>query len=368
MFPTSAFFVSLAKAGHRGFTAKIRALANPLPGPMKAIPKRLHKPRVQFFYPLRTGGCIMKKSKWRGLVMCLGAVLVLGLMQVGKMAAQQCGPEIKAKEATGKGRRAKEFIAAFNKGDAKALAGFWTLTGDYTDMAGHKYRGRAALEKLYKKVFATRKGAKLTIIVTSTRQLSPEVILQEGITEVTPADGSPSTAAGFSAVLVNKDGEWYFESVRDSLVQVPSNAKHFEDIEWLIGEWTGEEKGESARASYAWAENRNFMVSSFATTLNGLPVVGGTQWIAWDAVDKKIRSWSFYSGGGFGHAVWFKDGDTWTLTTTAKSAKGQKISATNLVTMVDNDHMTWQLTKLTVDGKAIPDPKPVKMKRAKPKE
>ena len=86
------------------------------------------------------------------------------------------------------------------------------------------------------------------------------------------------------------------------------------------------------------------------------------------ASPEKIRSWSFYSGGGIGQAVWSRDGDTWTLKTTAKSAKGQKVSATNLVTMVDNDHMTWQLTKLTVDGKSLPDPNPVKMKRVKPKE
>ncbi len=311
----------------------------------------------------------MKKWKWFGLAMSLGAALGLGLMEVGKVPAQPCEPEVKDKVVPGKGKRAKEFIAAFNRGDAKAVAAFWTPSAEYTDQVGRQYKGRAAMEKLYKKVFAARKGAKLTIIITSHKLLKPDVALEEGITEVTPADGSPSTAAGFSAVLVKIDGEWYFERVRDSVVHVPSNARHFDDIEWLIGEWTGEaEKGESARASYAWAENRNFIVSSFATTLNGLPVVGGTQWIAWDAVDKQIRSWSFYSGGGFGHAVWSKDGDTWALKTTARSAKGQKLSATNLVTMVDADRMTWQITKLTVDDKVLPDPKPVKMKRVKLKE
>jgi uncharacterized protein (TIGR02246 family) len=311
----------------------------------------------------------MKKWKWFGLAMSLGAALALGLLEMGKAPAQPCEPGVKDKVVPGKGKRAKEFIAAFNRGDAKAVAGFWTPTAVYIDQAGRKYQGRPTLEKLYKKIFAANKGATLTIIITSHKLLKPDVALEEGITEVTPGDGGPSTAAGFSAVLVNIDGEWYFESVHDTVVQPPSNARHFEDIDWLIGEWTGEaQKGESARASYAWAENRNFIVSSFATTLNGLPVVGGTQWIGWDAVDKKIRSWSFYSGGGFGQAVWSKDGDTWALKTTARGAKGQKLSATNLVTMVDNDHMTWQITKLTVDGKVLPDPHPVKMKRVKLKE
>jgi hypothetical protein len=28
--------------------------------------------------------------------------------------------------------------------------------------------------------------------------------------------------------------------------------------------------------------------------------------------------------------------------------------------------MTWQMTKLTVDGESLPEPKPVKLKRIKP--
>jgi hypothetical protein len=192
------------------------------------------------------------------------------------------------------------------------------------------------------------------------------VAIEEGITEVTPADGGPGTAARFSAVLVKKDGEWYFESVRDAVALPPSNAEHFDGLDWLIGEWVGEgEKGQGSRASYSWAENRNFIVSTFATTQNGVPVVGGTQWIAWDAIDKKVRSWSFYSGGGFGEATWTRDGAKWSIKTTARTADGKKVSGTNVLTMVDADNATWQMTKLTVDGNPLPDGAPQKLKRVK---
>jgi uncharacterized protein (TIGR02246 family) len=265
-----------------------------------------------------------------------------------------------------KGKRAQEFIAAFEKGDAKAVAGFWTENGDYTDENGREYKGRPAIQQMYEKFFANNKALKLNIIIASARMIGNDVSLQEGVTEVTPAGGGLPSASHFSAVLVKKDGEWYFESVRDSLPHPPSNAEHFDDLEWLIGEWTGEaEKGESSKASYAWAENRNFIVSHFATTVDGVPVVGGTQWITWDAVDKQIRSYSFYSGGGVGEAAWTHDGNTWTLKVTAKMSSGKKATATNIVTKTDNDHMTWQVTKLTVDGQTIPDPKPVKLKRVK---
>jgi uncharacterized protein (TIGR02246 family) len=283
------------------------------------------------------------------------------------MPGHAAEPNTGNKETLGKGKRAQEFIAAFEKGDAKAVAAFWTENGDYTDETGREFKGRAAIQKMYERFFAGKKPMKLNIIVTSARMIGNDVALEDGITEVTPAEGGLPSAARFSAVLVKRYGEWYFESVRDSVPHPPSNAEHFEDLEWLLGAWTGEaEKGESSRASYDWAENRNFIVSTFATTLDGVPVIGGTQWIAWDAVDKQIRSYSFYSGGGIGEAVWTKNGKSWAVKVDARTSAGKKVSATNVLTKLDDDHVTWRMTKLTVDGQAMPDPKPVKMQRVKP--
>jgi uncharacterized protein (TIGR02246 family) len=287
----------------------------------------------------------------------------------GTMPAQQAGPGNKAKDAPGKGKRAQEFLAAFNRGDAKAVAGFYAPDGEYIDQTGQKFKGRAELEKLYSKLFAENKGMKLSVDVASARLVSPDVIIEDGTTEATPADGGPPSVADFTAVLVKQDGEWYFESVRESVAHPPTNGVHLEEIEWLLGDWTGEaKKGESSEASYEWAENRNFIVSTFSTTFNGIPVIGGTQWIGWDAIDKQIRSWSFYSGGGFGEAVWTQSGGAWKVKTSARTSDGKKITATNVITKKDNDHLTWQMTDLVVDGKSMPDPDPVKMVRAKEEE
>jgi uncharacterized protein (TIGR02246 family) len=267
-----------------------------------------------------------------------------------------------------KGKRALEFIAAFDKGDARAVADFWMPDATYVDQQGREYKGRAAIQKLYEKTFADNKGSKLAIFVTSAKLLSPDIALEDGVTEVTPADGSPSSSAHFSAVIVKKDGEWHFQSVHETLASPPSNAAHFDDIDWLIGSWTTDadkSTGQALTASYAWADNKNFIVSTFAATLRDVPVTGGTQWIAWDAVEKRIRSWTFYSAGGFGEAVWTQDGDRWLVATKAHTADGKKVSATNVITKIDKDHATWQMTKLTVDGKEMPDPSPTKVKRVK---
>jgi uncharacterized protein (TIGR02246 family) len=297
------------------------------------------------------------------LLAAAGAPFALRMVPAG--AEEPKGEE----KALDKERRAA-FIAAYDKGDAKAVAAFWTADATYVDPDGREHKGREAIQKMYEKVFADNKGAKLAIHVTALKQLTPDVVLEDGVTEVTPAGGGFPAAAQFSAVLVKKDGEWYLQSIRESEAQPASaNAEHLEDIEWLIGDWTGEnEKGESASASYDWAENDNFIVSEFATTLDGIPVAGGTQWIGWDAIDKQIRSWSFYSGGGFGEAVWNKEGNQWALKVIARTAAAKKVTATNLITKTDDDHLTWQVTKLTVDGEPLPDLKPVKMKRVKPEK
>ena len=58
--------------------------------------------------------------------------------------------------------------------------------------------------------------------------------------------------------------------------------------------------------------------------------------------------------------------NAWSFNTTARSADGKKISATNVITQADNDHFTLQMTKLVVDGKPMPAPAAVKMVRVKP--
>src|SRR5262245_45312140 len=55
-------------------------------------------------------------------------------------------------------KQAEAFVAAFHKGDAKAVAAFWMPDGDYTDQTGKQMKGRAAIEKAFKAFFAENKG------------------------------------------------------------------------------------------------------------------------------------------------------------------------------------------------------------------
>jgi uncharacterized protein (TIGR02246 family) len=263
--------------------------------------------------------------------------------------------------------RANEFIAAFNRGDAQAVASFWTPDGDFVDQAGTRLKGREAIQSALEKQFAALKGAKLRIMPSSLRFVTPDLAIEDGMTQVVPADGAPPLAVRYTSVHVKRDGQWFLSSVRDSVAVPPSHAGQLDGLGWLIGEWEGEAReGETVRVSFAWDDGENFIVSHLVTTQKDVPVSGSTQWIGWDAAAKRIRSWTFLSGGGFTEGAWTQEGNQWKADVSATLHDGKKASATNLLTRVDADHFTWQPTNLSVAGKSIPDGEPVKMKRGKP--
>ncbi len=263
-------------------------------------------------------------------------------------------------------KNAEGFVAAFHKGDAKALAAFWTPDGDYTDQMGRKFKGREAIEKAFTGFFAENKGLKLRIDISALRFVTPDVAVEDGTTAVIPPDGGPPSRARYTIVHVKKNDQWFLSSVRDAPFTPPSNREQLSGLEWAIGDWAEDSaKGEVVRVGFAWSESQNFIVSSFTTTFKNLAIGGGTQWIGWDPRSKQIRSWTFESSGGFGEGTWTKDGNRWIIKATAVLRDGKQAAATNILTRLDADTISWQAKDRTEDGKPLPDIPPVKLKRVK---
>src|SRR5262249_8670714 len=116
-------------------------------------------------------------------------------------------PKEKAKEETAIQKNAEAFIEAFQKGDARAVAAFWTTDGDYTDQTGRNLKGREAIEKAFQGFFAENKDLKLRIDSQSLRFVTPDVAIEDGTTEVMAPDGSPPSRARYTIVHVKKDGK-----------------------------------------------------------------------------------------------------------------------------------------------------------------
>ena len=296
----------------------------------------------------------------------LPALFALAFCFTTGPASAEKKPRENPKEEAAILKNAEAFVEAFHKGDAKAIAAFWTPDGDYTDQTGRHLKGREAIEKAFAGFFAENKGLKVRIDIESLRFVTPEVALEDGVTSVIPPDGGPPSRARYTIVHVKKEGKWQLSSVRDAAYAPPSNHEHLSALEWLIGDWASEsEKGEVARAAFSWSENQNFMLSSFTTTFKNISIGGGTEWIGWDPLEKKVRSWTFETGGGFGEATWTQDGDKWVSKSKAVLREGKKLTATHVLTRLDAETMTWEAHDRTEDGKSLPDVKPIKLKRQK---
>src|SRR5260370_37573317 len=92
---------------------------------------------------------------------------------VGQTALAE-GPKDKAAEEAALVKNAEAFIEAFHKGDAKALAAFWAVEGDYTDHTGRQLKGREAIEKAFTALFADNKGLKVRVESDALRFVTPE--------------------------------------------------------------------------------------------------------------------------------------------------------------------------------------------------
>ncbi len=262
-------------------------------------------------------------------------------------------------------KRAEAFVEAFHKGDALALAAFWTPDGDYTDQTGRQLKGREAIAKAFQEHFAEHKGLKLRINSDALRFLTPEVAIEDGTTEVFSPDGPPSRVR-FTVVHVKKDGNWYLGSVRDAPFTPPSNREHLSGLAWAVGDWANESsKGGTERLSFAWTENENFVVATFATTAGDVAISSATVWIGWDPLGKRVRSWMFDSTGGFGEGSWSRDGKKWVVKSHSVLRDGKKMTATYRIGSVDADTITLQAKDRNLDGKALPDTPEVKLKRVK---
>src|SRR5262245_22932391 len=96
----------------------------------------------------------------------------------------------KAVAAEDKGREAdiaanrkssRDYATAFEKGDAKAVAAFWTEQGEYHHPSGGVLRGRAAIEEAATAFFKAKPSNKIEIIIDSIRFLTPDLAIEEGI-------------------------------------------------------------------------------------------------------------------------------------------------------------------------------------------
>jgi len=249
------------------------------------------------------------------------------------------------------------YVAAFNKGDAKAVAAFWTPDGDYVDQLGHTFAGREAIEKMFESYFASAKGAEIRVDSDSLRFLAPALAVEDGSTSVFLPDGTPPSRARYTNTFIFADGKWLLASVREAPFVAPDRSQELAGLAGLIGSWESNDKaGDKILLDVAPSPEGNFLVATRTVLRKDLPVSSGTEWIAWDPSTNAIRSWSFESDGGFGESSWKTDGTTWTVESHYTLRDGTKLREIQSLLVDTRGNLVAKTLGLSANEKDLPPP------------
>jgi uncharacterized protein (TIGR02246 family) len=256
----------------------------------------------------------------------------------------------------------ESYVAAFNRGDAKALAALWTPGAVYTNpLSGEQVVGREAIEKQFAAIFAEAKSAKLEAKTDSIQFISPSVAIEHGTAKVIHPDQAPEES-DYTAVYVKRDAQWLLDRVtEEDVLVVPSHYEQLKELEWMIGRWTDRDDEANVVTECNWTRNNNFLTRSFTVQIRDRIDMAGMQIIGWDPATKQIRSWVFDSDGGFGQGTWKKKGNRWYIQQSGVLPDGRKSSSVNIITYADDKTCTLQSVNRTVDGELLPNIEEVKV-------
>ncbi|MCA9076654.1 MAG: SgcJ/EcaC family oxidoreductase [Planctomycetaceae bacterium] len=289
--------------------------------------------------------------------------VVLLAMSVPSDAQQRAGESEEAVTQAIRERIAA-YVEAFNKHDAEAVGAYWTANGvSVAAETGVRTEGRAALVEEFAAFFKAQPDARLSGQVENIRMVRPDVATVEGTTVISFGDAVPVESA-FSAVLVKEANEWLIDSSQERDLPVPSSSYDaLKELEWLVGTWKDQAEGAEVTTTVRWSPSRAFLLRSFAAQFGEGDEVQGTQIIGWDPMSQQIRTWTFNSDGSFGQGTVSRHDDQWMLKMWQVVSDGSLMSATKVMTRIDDDTMTVETVGQTRDGEPVPAPEPVTVMR-----
>jgi uncharacterized protein (TIGR02246 family) len=265
-------------------------------------------------------------------------------------------------------KSAEAFAAAYNAGNAKAIAAGYTPDGEYIDEDGHILMGREAIEQHFTSVFKELPKARVKIVVEAVRPIAANIALEEGVVEATANPQAATEISKYIALHVKHGDQWLLARTRDYPTESapPTNHERLLPLEWLVGEWVDESPDALIVTSCKWADNENYLLQEFTARIGGRVAVNGSTRIGWDPLSRQIKSWTFDSAGGYSEALWTQLGDEWILKSRGVSNDGEVSSATNIIGKVDASTMTWSSRDRVVGGEISDDIDPIVVKRRAP--
>jgi uncharacterized protein (TIGR02246 family) len=229
-------------------------------------------------------------------------------------------------------KAAKDFLDAFNKGDAAAIAALFLPNGELVLASGELVSGRDEIKEHYTAVFAEDKDTKAAIEASSVRFVTPGVAIQDGTVHLTANSGEVSSHDYTAVQLKQDDGSWLFASLRDQAQDRAQPSEKLAALQWLIGDWLIEVGDSRTWLAFQWSDDGPYLDARAVTEQAGREDIAATLRIGWDARRESFASWGFDAKGGFNFSEWSPaPDDAWLIHTRGITAEGELLQATQVL-------------------------------------
>ena len=250
---------------------------------------------------------------------------------------------------------AVQFVEAYNKQDAKALAALFANDAELVERDGGRFVGREEIEMAFSEVFQQNPEAMISLEVESIRFVAPTVAIEEGVTVWYPDGETATTQSTYRVSHVKRDGNWLIAGARTIDDEILTSYEYLRDLEWMVGEWIDEGQDSLIETSVRWGANRAYLLREFSVKSGGQEMLTGTQRIGWDSRKKQFRSWTFDSEGGYVEGFWTRVGDGYVIRSTGFLREGDAVSGTTRVDRLDTDRYRWSMFNRLRGDEIMPD-------------
>jgi uncharacterized protein (TIGR02246 family) len=278
------------------------------------------------------------------------APVVLLLLCGLQASAQQ--PANKSKDEADVRQAGKDYLAAIEHGDVKALADLWSTDGTYVDPSGKSMKVKDLLAEWTAKAGDAQIPARprATVDNVKIRFLGNDVAVEDGDCE-SVGGSAAKECVHYSAIWSRQNGKWKLDTLRETASTPATSpvAEQLATLDVFVGKWSGQINGSTITVNAKWDANKKFLSREFSIAI-GKAALTGTQQVGWDPLSDHIRSWMFMDDGSRGDSIWSREGTAWLVVGNRVLPDGKTSTSTQVFKFPDKNTIVWKSIRGAVDG------------------